>query len=863
MAFVRCAVVLTVIGVCGVAAQNGSAAAPIAKPKAKPEVIRPSQQRLNASSPRNENVAVYQIDTNAIKEANIRVGTTATAIAEPGAETQHYGSEHGRPAAEVLSIRPAAAPQGWHGEGFWWHQNSVFNARTFFQVGNVEPSRRNSWGGRLTGGIPKIGALTAVFGQSDIRGMVNGNVLVPLADERTPRTNDPAARAMIQDWLNAYPDLLPNRPDFDARALNTNAPQRIDGLTGTLRLDSPLKDGSKLIASHTIDRSRTLAFQLVAGQNPDTDIHTQRSRLAWDKALTASTHLQLAASFVRVRSALFSPPEAVGPRVRFGYQIEELGPDSMFPIDRATNTFRYGFSMTQSRSAHQLSWGADFSRFQLNGIESANQRGYYQFANNFGRTAIENLLYGTPSNYEIALGELSRGYRNTMINGYFADRWPVNSKLQFYLGVHWFFDGRPTEVHDMEQIPYDSDWNNFSPRVGLSWRAGRGWVARAAYTASFSQILPVTYQQIRNNLPHVRYVMVNNPDLVNPLKAFDPTDPNQRYTPTWLSPDLAVPYTHQYNLSLEHPAPAGSLVRVQYIGSRSIKLLNSFIQNRANPVPGIPLTTATVDQRRPDPRYFETLTVVNGGVAWFDAGRVAWDFPLRRGVAVQTSYVFSKALDEGPDFSATAANRDILTQRSQWQYESFSDRKGLSTFDSTHAFVVNYSWELPSTHGTSTWLNALTRGWQVAGVNFWKKGTPFTLYMGSDSPGFGNVDGGPSDRPGILDPSILGRTVGHPNDAPLIVSRERFSYIAPGETRGNLGRNTFRKARIWNWNAAVTRQIRLPNDWTAQLRAETYNLSNTPQFDEPQRNLTSSSFGKITNTLNDGRVFQLGIRLIL
>ena len=38
------------------------------------------------------------------------------------------------------------------------------------------------------------------------------------------------------------------------------------------------------------------------------------------------------------------------------------------------------------------------------------------------------------------------------------------------------------------------------------------------------------------------------------------------------------------------------------------------------------------------------------------------------------------------------------------------------------------------------------------------------------------------------------------------------------------------------------------------LRAEAYNVTNTPQFDEPQRNLTSPSFGRITNTLNDGRV---------
>ena len=35
------------------------------------------------------------------------------------------------------------------------------------------------------------------------------------------------------------------------------------------------------------------------------------------------------------------------------------------------------------------------------------------------------------------------------------------------------------------------------------------------------------------------------------------------------------------------------------------------------------------------------------------------------------------------------------------------------------------------------------------------------------------------------------------------------------------------------------------------------------QFDEPQRNLSAPPFGKITNTLNDGRVLQVGLRLIL
>ena len=91
------------------------------------------------------------------------------------------------------------------------------------------------------------------------------------------------------------------------------------------------------------------------------------------------------------------------------------------------------------------------------------------------------------------------------------------------------------------------------------------------------------------------------------------------------------------------------------------------------------------------------------------------------------------------------------------------------------------------------------------------------------------------------------------------------AYITLGEHRGSLGRNTFRKASIANMNAAVSKEWRIGvrREWTTQLRGEAYNLTNTPQFDEPQRNLSSPAFGKITNTLNDGRVFQFSLRLTL
>jgi hypothetical protein len=279
-------------------------------------------------------------------------------------------------------------------------------------------------------------------------------------------------------------------------------------------------------------------------------------------------------------------------------------------------------------------------------------------------------------------------------------------------------------------------------------------------------------------------------------------------------------------------------------------------------VAGIPFTTTAVDQRRADPRYYDVKYVVNGGGAWLNAAQATIDYQFRRGLVWSATYTFAKAIDSGVDYSGTGANNDVTKGRAQSQFDNFRDRKGLSNFDSTHSLTVFFSYDLPRLAGL---LRRVSEGWQASGSLLAKTGTPLTLFVGSDAPGFGNVDGGPGDRPNILDPSILGMTIGDPDTAPLILRRDRFAYIVPGDSRGNLGRNTFRKGGILNCNAALSRRWRwgLHGEHAFLVRAEAFNLANRPQFDEPQRNLSSPAFGKITNTLNDGRVLQLGIRVTL
>jgi len=78
------------------------------------------------------------------------------------------------------------------------------------------------------------------MGQQKTRGMVNGNVLVPLPSERTPLATDPALRAFVLLILNAYPNQVPNRTDIDPRMLNTNSPRRVDGQDWNTRFEQKI-----------------------------------------------------------------------------------------------------------------------------------------------------------------------------------------------------------------------------------------------------------------------------------------------------------------------------------------------------------------------------------------------------------------------------------------------------------------------------------------------------------------------------------------------------------------------------------------------------------------------------------------------
>ena len=810
---------------------------------------------------RNENVRITLIDNNVLRELTARMGTTATVTTAFQVDRRFFATEFGQPVQRPIHAAPAPAPQ-LRGSLRWTHQNSATSARSFFQVGGVKPARDNAYGFTAAAPLGENAALTVNAEQVRARGNVNGNVLVPTPEERTPLAADPLRRAFVQRLLDAYPKELPNRTDINPRALNTNDIQSIDNDRASLQLDLQANPRDVLALRYGFTRQKVEAFQLVGGQNPDTTTRNHDVKATWTRNWGARTTTDFTVGFERVGSLIVPEETAVGPLVLTGFVVEFLGPSSNIPIDRARNRFFYAARARRSAGAHEWTAGFETLRRQVNGAEDESHRGLFFFRNDFGRDAITNIRLGTPSVYRVAIGNVHRGFRNWDMQFYLGDRWRASKRLTLDLGLRYEPVTRPLEVNGLTDIPYDCDCNNLAPRFGFAYRIGRLGVLRAAYGIHYGRIFNVTFGQSRFSPPQNLNIVVQKPDLIEPLNRLRPEDfnPNARSTVFNLDPALAVPYSHQYAFNWQLPLAGGWKLDLGYVGSRTHKLLTQWYTNRARPVEGIAQTTRTVNLRRPDPRFFDNRLVVNGSRGYFDAAKAVLTVPAWKGLSIDASYWWSKAIDLGNSFSNTASGRDGRLGRSQSEFDSHGEMRSVSSFDQPHAFLLRASWPLLP-RGRRGAAGALLGGWRLSTVFLAKAGTPFDVSSGSDGEGFGNVDGSPGDRPNILQPRLLGSSIDDPDTAPSRLPTTAFAFINPRGKAGNLGRNGFRKDGIFNVNAALSRRWALGGDTSLTFRAESLNLLNHPQFAEPGRNLTSPDFGQITNTLNDGRAFKFTLQL--
>ena len=78
---------------------------------------------------------------------------------------------------------------------------------------------------------------------------------------------------------------------------------------------------------------------------------------------------------------------------------------------------------------------------------------------------------------------------------------------------------------------------------------------------------------------------------------------------------------------------------------------------------------------------------------------------------------------------------------------------------------------------------------------------------------------------------------------------------------GNAGRNSMRGPGVVNLDFSLFRSFKLTENLKTEFRAEAFNFTNTPHFNNPNGSVNSSNFGKVLGVANDPRSFRFGLRL--
>jgi hypothetical protein len=213
-------------------------------------------------------------------------------------------------------------------------------------------------------------------------------------------------------------------------------------------------------------------------------------------------------------------------------------------------------------------------------------------------------------------------------------------------------------------------------------------------------------------------------------------------------------------------------------------------------------------------------------------------------VMFNVNYTFSRSIDTYSDEGKYQVEHD--------QTRPYLNR-GLSDFHRKHRLIMSWSWDLPFRG------NRLLSGWQISGVATFQSGRPFSI-VDDDFSGFLYESTGPrpSLAPGATHADLV--TEG-PVTSRITNYFNRSALVSSGAQFGNLGRNVVMGPDQRRVDVSVSKRTRISERFSLDFRAESYNISNTPAFRNPDRDMSNASFGEITRTRGGPRVMQFGLKL--
>jgi hypothetical protein len=239
---------------------------------------------------------------------------------------------------------------------------------------------------------------------------------------------------------------------------------------------------------------------------------------------------------------------------------------------------------------------------------------------------------------------------------------------------------------------------------------------------------------------------------------------------------------------------------------------------------------------------FTTVTLYrnNVGNSTYHALLTHLERRFSRGLTVTASYSFSKLIDDaGAVFNSALLTGPVASYQAA---DSFNRRleKDESTGSIPQVFSAGFVWQI-------------RRGWELSGFLRAQSGMLVTV---TQSTNFNAAFGYGIQRPNLTANPAL------PADRRTVARYFNSAAFAPAPqfTLGSASRNPVRGPGYQDADFMLGKIFRLREHVSAELRAEVFNVSNTPPLGQPNGSFGAAAFGTITSA-GDPRFFEFAARL--